>query len=185
VAIGARFWYLHGIFKWVNGITGDARGPIFDVASPWAQRIHSGGQLFVYNVQPDHDGGIGTSGVVHRSGCGDFNLGRRVRVHRCEIRNRHPRTPIGKGVSKHHFDNVNNDEHQFVNVIICRAKLRDYHGATLGFAIMRRPMWRSQAFLILRLWRRFALSNPQERPPLVRPYPEPVNSSYDAVHYVR
>ena len=50
---------------------------------------------------------------------------------------------------------------------------------------MLRPMWRSQAFLILRLLRRFALSNPQETPPLVRPYPEPVNSSYDAVRYVR
>ena len=57
---------MHGFFKWVDRITGDARGPVFDVASPWAQRIHSGGQLFVYNVQPDHDGGIGTSGVVHR-----------------------------------------------------------------------------------------------------------------------
>ena len=121
--------------------------------------------MFVYNVQPDHDGGIRTSGVVHRSGRGDFNLGRRVRVHRCEIRNRYPRTPIGKGVSKHHFGNVNNDEHQFVNVIICRAKLKDYHGATLMLAIMRQPMWRSRAFLILRLWRRFALSNPQETLP--------------------
>ena len=89
--------------------------------------------MFVYNVQPDHDGGIRTSGVVHRSGCGDFNLGRRVRVHRCEIRNRYPRTPIGKGVSKYNFGNVNNDERQFVNALICRAKLRDYHGATLGF----------------------------------------------------
>ena len=152
---------MHGIFKWVNGITGDARGPIFDVASSWAKRIHSGGQLFVYNVQPDHDGGIGTFGVVHRSGCGDFNIGRCVRVHRCEIRNRHPRTPVGKGVSKCNFGNVNNDEYQFINVIICRAKLRGYFGATLEFAIMRQPMWRSQASVTWRLWRRFALSNPQ------------------------
>jgi len=133
---------MHRIFKRADGITGDARGSIFDVASPWAQRIYSGGQLFLYNVQFFHDGGIGASGVVHGCGCCDFNLGRCVRVHRCEIRNRHPRTPIGKGVSKYNFGNVNNDEYQFINVNICRAKLRGYFGATLEFAIMRRPMWR-------------------------------------------
>lgn len=132
-AIGACFWYLHGIFKWADGITGNACGPIFDVASPWAQRIHSGGQLFLYNVQPDHDGGIGISGVVHRNRCGDFDRRSGLRIHRCEIWNRDPRTPVGKRISKYHFGNVNTDEHQFVNVVVRRAKLTNSFGATLGF----------------------------------------------------
>ena len=51
------------VFKWVDRFTGDARGPVFDVASPWSQRIHPSSQLFLYNVQLDYDGGIGTSGL--------------------------------------------------------------------------------------------------------------------------